>query len=177
MRVELIYDYIRQRELLSKSAFIATLDAHVLLFKRWQVTRMSEKTLTTSIESPPNDLLEMLDEQRLRLHKEAFEFRLFRLPLSGAATWTMGRITEKDVVIAHRSVSKNHGELSLGADASLLVADNGSKNGTWVENKRVAPERPVLMWSKQQLRLGSIAVRFLVAGDFYDLLGGLVQPA
>jgi hypothetical protein len=176
MRIELIYEYIRQRELLSKSAFVANLDAHVLLFKRWQVTRMAEKTMTTNIESPPNALLELLDEQRLRLHKEAFEFRLFRLPLSGTS-WSVGRVSEKDVVIAHRSVSKKHAELSLGADASLLVADSGSKNGTWVESKRVTADRPMLMWSKQQLRLGSIALRFLVASDFYDLLGGLVTPA
>lgn len=176
MRVELIYDFIRQRELLSKSAFVANLDAHILLFKRWTVTRITEKTMTTTVEKPPNDLLELLDEQRLRLHKEAFEFRLFKLPLQGGP-WRVGRVNDNDVVVAHRSVSKRHGELSLGADASLLVADTGSKNGTWVESKRVVAEKPVLMWSKQQLRLGSISLRFLVASDFYDLLGGLVHPA
>jgi pSer/pThr/pTyr-binding forkhead associated (FHA) protein len=176
-QVELIYDYIRQRELLTRSTFIDKVDAHILLFKRWQVSKsMSEHTTTTTMEGPSAALMDLLDEQRLKLHKEAFDFRVFRLPAEQKA-WTLGRTSANDLAIGHRSISKQHATLSRGADASVLVGDNGSKNGTWVENKRVSPDRPVLIWTKQALRIGSIGLRFLVAGDFYDLLGGLVTPA
>ncbi len=175
-QVELIYDYIKQRELQRKSDFVATLNAHVLLYKRWQVSRPQEKTMTTTFDGPPNDLLLMLDEQRRTLHKEAFDFRLLRLSLSRQG-WSVGRVSGNDLVLGHHSISKHHAQLALGADSSVLVTDGGSKNGTWVENRRVTPNRPVLIWSKQVLRLGSISLRFLVAADFYDLLGGMVVPA
>lgn len=176
-KVELIYDLIRQRELATRVQFSDVLAAHVLLFKRWNMGPAKlERTLTAAVEMPQPALLELLSDQKLTLSQEAYEYRLLRLP-HHEGPWLVGRTSASDFVFAHRSVSKEHCELSWGADGSLLVADRGSKNGSFVDGKRVLPDRPMLLWSKQVLRIGSLDVRFLSPADFYDLLGGLVQRA
>ena len=78
-----------------------------------------------------------------------------------------------DVVVADPAVSGRHCTISP-APTGFAVTDLGSKNGTFVEAKTALPEKPVLLWSKQTLRLGSLSVRFLSPPDFFDLLGSLV---
>jgi FHA domain len=175
--VELVYEYIRKRELMAKGAFVADMNAHFLLYKRWQVKNVGERTQTQIRVMPPAALMDLLEEQKLQLHKEAFEYRVVKLSLDGSSGWQIGRTSENDIVVPHHTVSKKHALITLGADASMMIADQGSKNGTWVENKRVMPDRPTLIWTKQVLRLGTLSIRFLGGGDFYDILGGMVTPA
>jgi hypothetical protein len=172
--VELIYDFIRQSELLPRERFVDYLDGNVLLYKRWTLAKPDNGTTkTTQVTQPMRELSDVLADQKKKLVVEAHDYRVYRLP-HRETTWVLGRAAENDLVFSHRSISKSHARLSTGADSSVLLADLGSKNGTWVENKRVLPDKPVLVWSKQSIRIGSLDVRFLSAQDFYESLGTLV---
>lgn len=170
--VELIYEFIRQSELLPRNRFIDFVGGPVLLFKRWSISKpILDLTKTTRMEQPLGALADLLEDQKKQLVTEAHDYRVYRLI---GEEWVLGRSSSSDLVFAHRSVSKAHARLALGADQSLMVTDLGSKNGTWVESKHALADKPLVLWSKQQLRLGTLGIRYLSAGDFFDLLGSLV---
>ena len=172
--IEHIYDFIRQSELMPRERFIDYMGGPVLLYKRWSISRpINDSTKTTKLDQPVSQLADLLEDQKKRLIAEAHDYRVYRLP-TDESTWVIGRGSTNELVFAHRSVSKQHARLSVGADQSMLVVDLGSKNGTWVENKRALPDKPVLLWSKQSLRLGSLSIRYLSSSDFFDLLGSLL---
>lgn len=173
-QVELIYDFVRQSELLPRERFIDHVGGPVLLFRRFSLVRpVNEMTKTTKLEQIVPGLADLLEEQKKRLVAEAHDYRVYRLP-STETQWTIGRASTCEIVLAHKSISKAHARIAVGADQSLLVTDLGSKNGTFVEAKTALPDKPMLLWSKQTLRLGSLSVRFLSPPDFFDLLGSLV---
>ncbi len=54
---------------------------------------------------------------------------------------TIGRDISNDVVIEHNSVSRNHARLRV-KDGTIWVEDLGSKNGTYIREKKIeAPHR------------------------------------
>ncbi|HZS45065.1 MAG TPA: FHA domain-containing protein [Blastocatellia bacterium] len=61
---------------------------------------------------------------------------LNKLRLGGQPV-TVGRGRDNDIVIDDRSVSKFHSTIALTQDGKLIVADVGSSNGTFVNNKAV----------------------------------------
>jgi hypothetical protein len=50
---------------------------------------------------------------------------------------TVGRGRDNDIIIDDRSVSKFHSTIALTQDGKLIVADVGSSNGTFVNNKAI----------------------------------------
>jgi diguanylate cyclase (GGDEF)-like protein len=78
-------------------------------------------------------------------------FELDRLPM------LIGRASHAGVWLADETVSGEHAELSLEADA-LRVNDLGSHNGTFV-NERAAPG-PTVLHDGDYLRLGATVLKF-----------------
>ena len=50
---------------------------------------------------------------------------------------TVGRGRDNDIIIDDRSVSKFHSTIALTQDGKLIVADVGSSNGTFVNDKAI----------------------------------------
>jgi DNA-binding CsgD family transcriptional regulator len=71
----------------------------------------------------------------------------------------LGRSTRCDLVLDHPSVSRRHASLAV-AGAGVRVTDLGSKNGTFVEDLRVAGTAVAPL--KSRVRFGSLD--FLVTG-------------
>ena len=69
----------------------------------------------------------------------------------------VGRLPDLDLTLASESVSKEHAELFL-RDGALCVRDLGSKNGTLVNNERVAEaplrEGDILHFAQVEFRVG-----------------------
>ena len=65
---------------------------------------------------------------------------------------TIGRSAENDISLALDTISRTHARLSVGTQG-VIVTDLGSRNGTWVNHKRVkfAPVFP-----GEQIQLGSV---------------------
>ena len=55
----------------------------------------------------------------------------------GGGPMTVGRGRDNNIVIDDKSVSKFHSTIALTKDGKLIVADVGSSNGTFVNNKHI----------------------------------------
>ena len=73
-----------------------------------------------------------------------------RLPM------TIGRGSKADLIISHPTVSREHCKLSE-VRGELLVVDNGSSNGTFVDGEKI--EGPTIVRSGQILAIGPLTFR------------------
>ena len=83
---------------------------------------------------------------------------------------TIGRTTNNDVVIADPSVSRLHAYVRQ-ADG-WVVADAGSKNGSWLGEARLEPLKEVALPQGATLKLGDVELLFYRSAELFDLLGG-----
>jgi len=103
------------------------------------------------------------------------EFELYPVAKKPGASFpdriTIGRIGNNDIVIPDPSVSRLHAYVRRDG-AQWLVADAGSKNGSWLTGEALDARRERALPSKAILRLGEVDVTFYVASDLYAALGG-----
>jgi len=83
---------------------------------------------------------------------------------------TIGRTGNNDVVVADPSVSRLHAYVRRGA--GWVVADAGSKNGSWLDDAALEPRREAPLAPGAVLRLGDVRLRFCLSADLFDMLGG-----
>ncbi len=84
---------------------------------------------------------------------------------------TIGRTANNDVVVADSSISRLHAYVKrTGAD--WVVADGGSKNGSWLKGAALVPRKEQPLASRALLRFGDVDVTFYLAADLYAALGG-----
>jgi hypothetical protein len=84
---------------------------------------------------------------------------------------TIGRTGNNDVVIPDPSVSRLHAYVRRDR-SGWVVADAGSKNGSWLLGHVLEARRERPLPSRANLRLGDVDVTFYDAGDLYAALGG-----
>jgi pSer/pThr/pTyr-binding forkhead associated (FHA) protein/tetratricopeptide (TPR) repeat protein len=77
----------------------------------------------------------------------------------------LGRIDENDVVLDHRSVSRNHAKVIIEDDIARIL-DLQSANGIFLNGSEV--EQAVLR-SGDVIELGRVQIRYLVPGEVYSL--------
>ncbi len=152
-------------------------------------TATATATLTFDDELGPRaagepDLGETMDDSlsRDRLPAEPSEMELYPLAKKHGASFrdriTIGRTTHNDVVVADHSVSRLHAYVRRAGDAadglaeSWLVADAGSKNGSWVNDVALGARREVELPSGAAVRFGDVRLTFYRSADLFDLLGG-----
>ena len=84
---------------------------------------------------------------------------------------TLGRTANNDVVVNDHSVSRLHAYVRAHGGA-WVVADAGSKNGSWLRGETLEPRRERPMTSRTVLRIGDVDLTFYVAADLFAVLGG-----
>ena len=84
---------------------------------------------------------------------------------------TIGRTANNDIVIADHSVSRLHAYMRRDG-AQWVVADAGSKNGSWLSSVQLQPRKEKPIASRAELRLGDVDLMFYLAGDLFIALGG-----
>jgi hypothetical protein len=84
---------------------------------------------------------------------------------------TIGRTPNNDIVIVDHSVSRFHAYLRLDGK-SWVVADAGSKNGSWLGSATLEPRKERQVPSKTIVRIGDVDLTFYLAPDLYAALGG-----
>jgi len=82
----------------------------------------------------------------------------------------IGRTPDTDLVLSDHSVSKQHATFHRVRGTHWELQDNGSKNGTWIEDLRLIPGVPVRIHSKEELRFGRIHLRFFTPEDFFAMV-------
>jgi hypothetical protein len=129
-------------------------------------------TLTMTIDE---DFGEMVDETlpHGRFSSEPVEMELYPLAKKPGASFrdriTIGRTANNDVVIEDHSVSRLHAYVRR-ADA-WVVADAGSKNGSWLGDAVLEPRRETALPPGSVLRLGDVMLTFYRAEDLFELMG------
>jgi RsiW-degrading membrane proteinase PrsW (M82 family) len=72
--------------------------------------------------------------------------------LAPGTTLTIGRGRESDVVLHDPKASRRHARLTVQGDGRIVLADQGSSNGTWVNGERF--DGPVLLRGDERLWVG-----------------------
>ncbi|MBK9156220.1 MAG: FHA domain-containing protein [Chloracidobacterium sp.] len=71
---------------------------------------------------------------------------------------SIGRTGENDVLIDDHSISKAHAALLLNKEGSLMLADTGSTNGTFIDGERIAYGKAYPINPGQMVKLGSVNI-------------------
>jgi pSer/pThr/pTyr-binding forkhead associated (FHA) protein len=77
---------------------------------------------------------------------------------------TMGRGLENAVILNDTEASRVHAELSRNPKGGYLIKDNGSLNGTWLNDTRLQPQQAVPWLPGQKLRVGFTTVELEMVG-------------
>lgn len=85
----------------------------------------------------------------------------------------VGRVASADVLIPDSHVSKFHAKIRRGPDGSMAIEDAGSKNGTFVNGRRIPSTKdkgaPARLESGMCVRFGDVELTLLSAADFCAL--------
>jgi hypothetical protein len=84
---------------------------------------------------------------------------------------TIGRTSNNDIAITDHSISRLHAYLRLHANR-WVVADAGSKNGSWLRGEPLEARKEKPIGSREVLRLGDVDLTFYLATDLFQVLGG-----
>lgn len=106
------------------------------------------------------------DPRVLKVHK-AERANAFSVGVS------IGRVASNDVVLEDDSVSRFHAWVSppLGR-RGWQISDAESRNGTWLNDRRLSGSTPVALCDGDQLRLGKARLRFLLPESLRALVEG-----
>ncbi len=83
---------------------------------------------------------------------------------------TMGRTTNNDIVLEDASVSRFHAWLQLNDKGAWEVVDAGSRNGTFINGRRLSQKVGQALDNDQRLRIGSVELRYFTSKGFLDYL-------
>ena len=110
-----------------------------------------------------------------RIDVEDVDFQIYPLVKKPGAAYpdriTIGRTANNDVAIADTSVSRLHAYVRRDG-GNWVVADAGSKNGSWLRGEFLEPRREKPLPSRAILKIGEIEMTFYSAIDLYAALGG-----
>jgi hypothetical protein len=89
--------------------------------------------------------------------------RSFDRPLTfkpGGRRMSVGRVADNDLQLDHPSVSKIHAALVMNREGTLLVADTGSTNGTFINGRRISYGEARQIEDGDVVSFGDVEVRF-----------------
>ena len=78
----------------------------------------------------------------------------------GGRRVNVGRVADNDLQLEHPSVSKIHATLVMNREGTLLVADTGSTNGTYINGRRLAYGEARHIEDGDVVSFGDVEVRF-----------------
>jgi hypothetical protein len=78
----------------------------------------------------------------------------------GGRRLNVGRVSDNELAINDNSVSKIHATLVMNPEGTLLVADTGSTNGTYINGRRIAYGEARNIEAGDVVGFGDVEVRF-----------------
>ncbi len=84
---------------------------------------------------------------------------------------TIGRTANNDIVLDDASVSRFHAWLEFRDQGQeCILVDAGSRNGSLVAGRKLAPKAPITLTNGNVLRIGALQLTYYTAQGFFDLL-------
>lgn len=80
-----------------------------------------------------------------------------------AEVTTAGRNPDNTIPLEFNGISRYHFKISAQGEGQFSIEDTGSKNGTFVNNKKI--EGSVILNKGDMVKLGAIAMKYLPKGD------------
>src|SRR5262249_32961314 len=78
----------------------------------------------------------------------------------GGRRINVGRVADNEIVLNDSSVSKIHAAVMMNAEGTLLVADTGSTNGTFINGRRISYGEARTIETGDVVSFGDVEVRF-----------------
>jgi pSer/pThr/pTyr-binding forkhead associated (FHA) protein len=82
---------------------------------------------------------------------------------------TIGRTANNDIVLDDASVSRFHAWIEL-LNEEWVICDAGSRNGSTVSGKKIAPKAPTTLSNGLPVRIGALQLTYYTAQGFLDML-------
>src|SRR5690242_17020256 len=76
----------------------------------------------------------------------------------------LGRDSAADITLNDQSISRKHAKV-IRQGGKAILADLGSANGTFVNDKKVGPGESVTLAKEDMIRMGNSILKFLPAGE------------
>lgn len=171
--MDLIYDYLRGRQMFSRIDFVDQFAAPVLLFRRLKQLDENDMQRSTLSGRGLMSVHKLLQEANREIIAEAHQARVLRL-LEGKV-YRVGRSRELDLVLGDTTVSKFHAQLVCQSNVVTLT-DLQSKNGTRVRGEVLSSGGSRVLQSGDDVSFGDVVVRYLSAPEFYDELTHMTRP-
>ncbi len=82
----------------------------------------------------------------------------------------VGRVSTCDIPIPLLRISKFHAYISQNSEGAFTLADASSKNGTWIDGKRLNAREPVALGAIARVRFGQHRFIFCTPEHFHELV-------
>jgi len=89
---------------------------------------------------------------------------------------TIGRDVAADICLNDQNISRKHAKV-LKVNDKIMLTDLGSANGTYINDRRVAPGEPVNLQKEDMIRMGTSILKYLPAGEMEILVWGNLGSA
>ncbi len=132
-------------------------------------------TMTLDQEDPGETVEETMPHGHDPGYRDLTELEVYPLSKKPGASFpdriTLGRTPNNDIVIVDHSVSRLHAYVRYDGK-SWIVADAGSKNGSWLDRSLLEPRKERRLGSRSVLRIGDVDLTFYLAADLFTAMGG-----
>ena len=95
---------------------------------------------------------------RITIGNQTKEVHLAMIP--GGKRVSVGRVSDNELALNDASVSKIHAALTMNPQGTLLVADTGSTNGTFINGRRISYGEARQIEEGDVVGFGDVEVRF-----------------
>lgn len=127
-----------------------------------ELKQADEAKRAATLEAPHRSPFEKIPAvdliARVSLGDRAHEVPLAFIP--GGKRLSVGRVADNELTLNHTSVSKIHAALLMNPQGTLLVADTGSTNGTFINGRRIAYGEARQIEDGDVVGFGDVEVRF-----------------
>ena len=159
---------------LGREEFLASASAAALVRFR-PGSAAIEGATTMTLDQDGETVEETLPLGKDFLYSEAPDIDVYPLSKKPGASFpdriTIGRTPNNDIVITDASISRLHAYVKSDG-RSWLVADAGSKNGSWLDRITLDARKERKLGTRMVLRLGDVDLTFYLAEDLFTVLGG-----
>jgi hypothetical protein len=123
-----------------------------------EAQRQAEKTGTPLVPKGAPRVSDVKVQARVSLSDGPHELFLFFSP--GGRRLSVGRGSDNDLFLNDKSVSKIHAALRMTREGTLLAADTGSTNGTFINGRRIGYGEARPLEDGDVVGFGDVEVRF-----------------
>ncbi len=126
------------------------------LRQRDEEQRAASAGVSIPTTSPPMPDIQIT--ARITIRSDTREVQLIFKP--GGKRLNVGRVSDNELSLQDNSVSKIHAALMVNQQGTLLVADTGSTNGTFINGRRIAYGEARQIEPGDVVGFGDVEVRF-----------------